>query len=114
MATTPNAAASIAVRTMPASERINHTLLTLNYGAILALLMPVLIDWTRHETAAVAAFHGVWSMFQSLGLRIPRQRTIATVFAAVPMIGSFGCPYTCDFCIDATIGYQPLPYEQLR
>jgi hypothetical protein len=38
----------------------------------------------------------------------------ARALAAVPMIGSFGCPYTCEFCIDATVPYQPLPYEQMR
>src|SRR5713101_6094411 len=32
-------------RKLPASERINHTLLAINYGAILALLVPVLLDW---------------------------------------------------------------------
>ncbi len=32
-------------RKLPASERINHTLLALNYGAILVLLLPVLIGW---------------------------------------------------------------------
>ncbi len=26
----------------------------------------------------------------------------------VPMLGSMGCPYTCAFCIDSTIPYQPL------
>ncbi len=34
--------------------------------------------------------------------------------AAVPMIGSLGCPYTCGFCIDAQFDYQPLPYDQIR
>jgi len=29
-------------RALPASERINHTLLALNYGGILCLLMPQL------------------------------------------------------------------------
>ena len=30
------------------------------------------------------------------------------------MIGSFGCPYSCSFCIDATVPYQPLDYDELK
>src|SRR5262249_30824747 len=41
-------------RRLPASERINHTLLAVNYGAILVLLMPVLADWARLSTGFVA------------------------------------------------------------
>jgi hypothetical protein len=29
----------------------------------------------------------------------------------VPMIGSMGCPYTCPFCIDSVVPYQPLDYH---
>ncbi len=31
----------------------------------------------------------------------------------VPMIGSLGCPYTCSFCIDSTVDYQPLGFSGL-
>ena len=30
------------------------------------------------------------------------------IFKAIPMIGSFGCPFQCDFCIDADIPYHSL------
>jgi hypothetical protein len=32
----------------------------------------------------------------------------------VPMIGSLGCPYTCSFCIDADVPYQPMDFSALR
>lgn len=38
----------------------------------------------------------------------------ATPFKLVPMLGSLGCPYTCSFCIDATVDYQPLDFETLK
>ncbi len=38
----------------------------------------------------------------------------APVLKVVPMIGSLGCPYTCAFCIDSTVPYQPLGFDQIR
>ena len=32
----------------------------------------------------------------------------------VPMIGSMGCPYDCDFCVDSEMQYQVLDIEQIK
>lgn len=37
-----------------------------------------------------------------------------TSLKLVPMIGSLGCPYSCSFCIDSTVDYQPLEFDGLR
>ncbi len=53
-------------RKLPASERINHTLLALNYGAILILLLPVLMEWAELPTSITAAYYGLWSMLAAV------------------------------------------------
>lgn len=53
-------------RKLPATERINHTLLALNYGAILALAAPVLWAWAQMPTALLSANYGWWSVFATL------------------------------------------------
>lgn len=37
----------------------------------------------------------------------------APLFKLVPMLGSLGCPYTCSFCIDSVVPYQPLEFGGL-
>jgi hypothetical protein len=53
-------------RKLPATERVTHTLLALNYGAILSLLLPVLLGWAGEATAVAAADHGWWSVLAAL------------------------------------------------
>ncbi len=53
-------------RALPATERIAHTLLALNYGAILCLLIPKLVEWSRDATVLQPAFHGLWSILTAI------------------------------------------------
>lgn len=48
-------------RRLPASERVLHTLLALNYGAILALLAPLLVSWSGEATGVRFVSHGLMS-----------------------------------------------------
>ena len=49
-------------RKLPPSERINHTLLAINYGAILVLLLPILIEWALQPTGFALAYTGLLSV----------------------------------------------------
>ncbi|KQY95283.1 SulA-family protein [Caulobacter sp. Root1455] len=81
-------------RKLPASERITHTLLTLNYGVVLALVIPLLAGWATNPTALVPTFYDVWSLLCSLaavgvvvfGLRdLAAARRTARIVAADPV-----------------------------
>ena len=48
-------------RKLPATERVTHTLLTLNYGVILAMLIPMLARWGSAPSGVVLAYYGPWS-----------------------------------------------------
>ena len=38
----------------------------------------------------------------------------APLIKFVPMLGSLGCPYTCSFCIDAAVPYQPMEFDGIE
>lgn len=54
------------VRALPASERVLHTLLTLNYGALLTMLLPELIDQAFSPTAITVQDHGIVSILLTI------------------------------------------------
>jgi uncharacterized protein len=46
------------IRVLPQNERALHIFLTLNFGALLALLAPVLADWMANPTALEPSYSG--------------------------------------------------------
>ena len=53
-------------RVLPQNERILHIFLTLNLGAIIAILYPLLREWGARPTALAPTGHGVLSWIISL------------------------------------------------
>jgi len=53
-------------RKLPASERVTHTLMALNYGAILALVIPVLYGYAQQPTGLIPSDYGLWSLMMAV------------------------------------------------
>jgi uncharacterized protein (TIGR01777 family) len=53
-------------RKLPATERVAHTLLAVNYGAILVLAVPVLIGWAALPPGLSIASDGWWTVLAPL------------------------------------------------
>lgn len=67
-------------RHLPATERITHTLLTLNYGVILAMLVPWLVALADRPSELLWASHGVMSWLCTLaafGVTVSGARDLA-------------------------------------
>ena len=54
------------IRVLPQNERVLHVFLTLNVGALIALLVPLLLAWGREPTALVVQNRGALSWILSL------------------------------------------------
>jgi uncharacterized protein len=54
------------IRVLPQNERALHIFLTLNFGAIIALFVPALLDWGANPTQLAPAHHGWMSWALSL------------------------------------------------
>lgn len=82
-------------RKLPASERITHTLLTLNYGIILAMLMPLLWSWARLPSALLADNYGVMSWLcalAALGVALFGLRDLAAARRSVRLVPAAAAP----------------------
>lgn len=77
-------------RKLPASERINHTLLAINYGAILVLLLPVLMAWAVQPTGIKSAYTG-WLSMTAAASAVGAALCGLRDFAAVRRLGRMHC-----------------------
>ncbi len=62
---------------------------------------------SKSQPRALPGIEQRWKYIETMLAKAPFLRI-------VPTIGSMGCPYTCSFCIDATVDYQPLSFDDLR
>ena len=53
-------------RRLPAFERVLHTVLAINFGALIALLAPELIGWAAAPTALAPTSYGIWSVVMTV------------------------------------------------
>jgi hypothetical protein len=84
-------------RDLPPSERVTHTLLAVNYGAILAFLAPTLLAWAQGASAVFPTSYGALSWTMTLfglgvllwGARdLTRAQALRRPIAASPSLAS--------------------------
>ena len=61
----------------------------------------------REQPRALPSVRDRWQFIEPLLGKVP-------IVKVVTMLSSLGCPYTCSFCIDSVVPYQPLAYDVLR
>ncbi len=83
-----------------------------------ALIEEILRDCARHrpEGLSLSADHHPIE-FPGVSKRwkfIEQTQRKAPFIKIVPLLSSLGCPYTCDFCIDSSVSYQPLDVNAVK
>ena len=63
--------------------------------------------WAKRQPVDLPGVRARWKYVS----RLLREAPLVKI---VPMIGSLGCPYTCSFCVDAEVAYQPMDFTTLR
>lgn len=61
----------------------------------------------RQQPATLPGVHERWKFIEKTLQKTP-------LLKIVPMLSSLGCPYTCSFCIDSVIPYQPLDLDVIK
>ena len=62
---------------------------------------------SRRQPLSLPGIQERWPLIESMLKKAPFLKMI-------PTIGSMGCPYTCAFCIDSEVPYQPLDFELMK
>jgi hypothetical protein len=61
----------------------------------------------RKQPAHLPGVRERWKFIEPTIARAPAVRI-------VPMISSLGCPYSCSFCVDSEVPYEPLASDQIQ
>ncbi len=62
---------------------------------------------SSNQPGSIPGVRERWEFIESVHKQLP-------FIKVVPMIGSMGCPYKCDFCIDSEIQYQVFDIDQIK
>ncbi len=65
---------------------------------------------TDRPLADVPSVAERWPEIRASAFAFGRRATVATT---IPLLASLGCPYRCDFCVDAAQPYRQLPLDRL-